>query len=140
MHFVETNWMLVLVFIASGLMLLWPVIQRRISPAKELSTLELTRLINDRHPVIVDVREAKELENGRTLPNAVHIPLSQFGTRLGELSSLTGRPAVAYCARGNRSITAVRALAKLGFKEAYSLRGGFEAWRQAGLPTAKQRT
>ena len=140
MQFVHNNWMLILVFVASGAMLVWPVIQRRMSPAKELSTLELTRLINDRNPVIVDVREPKEVENGRTLPNAVHIPLSQLDTRAAELTSLSGRPAVAYCARGNRSGSAVRALAKLGFNEAYSLRGGFDAWRQAGLPTVKLRT
>ena len=136
MQFVQNNWMLILVFIASGLMLAWPMIQRRISPSKEVSTLELTRLINDRHPVIVDVREPKEVEGGR-IPNALHIPLSQFDKRASELSGSQKRPAVAYCGRGTRAGLAVRALSKLGFQEVYSLRGGFKAWRDAGLPTAK---
>ncbi|HZQ62971.1 MAG TPA: rhodanese-like domain-containing protein [Casimicrobiaceae bacterium] len=134
--FVQHNVLLILVFLASGAMLLWPVLQRRLSPAKELGTHELTRLINDRHPVVVDVREPKEAEGGK-LPNALHIPLSELSKRTSELSSMTSRPAVVYCTRGNRSPAAVRALSKLGFQEVYSLRGGITAWRAAGLPVAK---
>ena len=134
--FIQQNWMLVLVFVASGAMMVWPVVQRRLSSAKELGTHELTRLINDRNPVVLDVRETKELDGGK-LPNAVHIPLSQLASRGGELSSLTARPVVAYCARGTRMATTARALGKLGFKEVYGLRGGIAAWRAAGLPVAK---
>ena len=134
--FVQHNWMLILVFLASGGMLLWPLVQRRLSPVKELGTHELTRLINDRNPVVLDVRETKEAEGGK-LPNAVHIPLSQMSTRASELSPLTSRPAVVYCTRGTRSPSAGRSLTKLGFKEVYALRGGITAWRAAGLPVAK---
>lgn len=134
--FVQQNIWLVLLFIASGAMLVWPLVQRRLSSAKELGTHEATRLINDRNPVVIDVREAKELDGGK-LPNAVHIPLSQLSSRSGELSAMTARPVVAYCARGTRIATAARALGKLGFKEVYGLRGGIAAWRAAGLPVAK---
>lgn len=136
--FVHQNWMMILVFLASGGMLVWPVIQRRLSPVQELGTHEVTRLINDRNPVLLDVREAKEAEGGR-LPNAVHIPLSQLAQRGSELSTLTARPIVAYCARGQRSAAAARVLGKLGFKEVYSLRGGITAWRTAGLPVAQMK-
>lgn len=136
MSFLHNNWMLVLVFVASGAMLLWPFVQQRISSVKQLGTLQATRLINDRDPVILDVREAKELDGGR-LPNAVHIPLSQLHSRGSELAPLTGRTLIVYCARGNRTALAARALAKLGFKEIFGLRGGMAAWRQAGLPVAK---
>ena len=85
---------------------------------------------------VLDVRETKELDGAR-LPNALHIPLSQLASRAGELSPLTQRPVVTYCARGTRMTSAARALAKLGFKEVYALRGGIAAWRAAGLPVAK---
>ena len=134
--FVQNNWMLILVFVASGAMLVWPYIQRRTGPAREIGTLELTRLMNDKNTVVLDVRETKEFEGGR-LPNAMHVPLSQIGSRSGELEPMKSRPVVAYCARGNRSGLAARALAKLGFTEIYSLRGGIHAWRQAGLPIQK---
>ncbi len=125
--------MLILVFVASGLMLLWPYVQRRLGPAKEIGTLELTRLLNDKNTLVLDVREVKEVETGR-IPNAMHIPASQLASRGSELAKMTSRPVVAYCARGNRSAMAARSLAKLGFTEVYNLRGGINAWRQAGLP------
>ncbi|MEP7208610.1 MAG: rhodanese-like domain-containing protein [Casimicrobiaceae bacterium] len=136
MQFIHNNWLLFLVLIASGGMLLWPLVQRRLSPVKDLGTLEMTRLINDGNPVILDVRETKEFEGGR-VPNALHIPLSQLESRSAELDPLKGRPVVAYCARGNRAPMAARPLAKLGFADVYALRGGLAAWRQAGLPIAK---
>ncbi len=136
MSFLQNNWMLVLVFFASGAMLLWPLVQQRISSLKQLGTLEATRLINDCDPVILDVREVKEFEGGK-LPNAVHIPLSQLGARGNELAPLKSRTVIVYCARGHRTAPAARVLVKLGFKEIFGLRGGMAAWRQAGLPVAK---
>jgi rhodanese-related sulfurtransferase len=134
--FIETNRWLVLVFVVSGGMLLWPLVQKRFGPAKEIGTLQMTRLLNDRNTLVLDVRETKEYEGGR-LPNAVHVPISQLASRGSELAGMTDRPVVMYCARGQRSMLAARALAKLGFKEIYSLRGGINAWRQAGLPVTK---
>jgi len=128
--------MLILVLVASGAMLVWPLIQRRMSPASDVGNLEATRLINSANAVLVDVRETKEYEGGR-LPSAAHIPLSQLGSRGGELTRLVGRPIIVYCLSGQRSRMAVAALAKLGFKDIYTLRGGYQAWKDAGLPVEK---
>jgi rhodanese-related sulfurtransferase len=136
MSFVQNNWMLILVMIASGAMLVWPLIQRRMSPASDVGNLEATRLINSSNAVLVDVRETKEFEGGR-LPGAAHIPLSQIADRGSELTRLAGRPIIVYCLAGNRSRMAVGALAKLGFKDIYTLRGGYQAWKDAGLPVEK---
>jgi rhodanese-related sulfurtransferase len=136
MSFIQTNWLLLLVMFLSGAMLLWPLVQRRLSPAKEIGNLEVTRLINSANAVLVDVRETQEYEGGR-LPNAVHIPLSQLESRGAELARHTGRPVVAYCMSGNRSRMAGNALGRLGFKDIYNLKGGYRAWKDAGLPVEK---
>ena len=133
MAFIEKNWMLVLAFVASGLMLLWPLIQRRLSPVKEIGTLNVTQLINRENAVLLDVREPKEFEGGK-LPNAIHIPLSQLAGRMGELAKMTSRPIVVYCERGQRSRSAVATLAKQGFANVYQLQGGLKSWKDAGLP------
>jgi len=133
MAFLEKNWMLVAALITSGLMLLWPLLQRRLSPAKEIGTLNVTQLINRENAVLLDVREVNEFEGGK-LPNAIHIPLSQLGSRMGELAKMTSRPIVVYCTRGQRSGTAGAALAKQGFANIYQLQGGMKAWKDAGLP------
>lgn len=136
MTFVQNNWMLLLVMFLSGAMLVWPLVQRRFSSAKDIGTLNATHLINTKNALLLDVREPKEYEGGR-LPNAVHIPLSQLDSRASELAKMTSRPVVAYCASGNRSRSAAGALERAGFKEIYNLQGGYRAWKDAGLPVEK---
>lgn len=133
MSFLEKNWLLIVVMFLSGAMLLWPILQRRFSPMKEVGNLNVTHLINHKNALLLDVREAKEFEGGK-LPDAVHIPLSQLDARGSELAPMLGRPIVVYCSRGQRSRGASAALVKLGFAEIYALHGGVKAWKDAGLP------
>ena len=134
--FLVKNWPLVLVFVLSGAMLLWPLLQRRLSPVREIGTLDATRLINSGNPIVLDVREPREFVGGR-LPNAMHVPLSQIKDRGAELAKFVSRPVIVYCDRGLRGGAAASALGKLGFREVQSLRGGLRAWKDAGLPTQK---
>jgi len=135
-RFIVENWPLALVFVVSGSMLAWPLVRRRIAPVREIGTLDATRLINGDHPLILDVREPAEFAGG-TLPNAVHIPLSQIKDRAGEIAKHTARPVIVYCSRGLRNAAAAAALGKLGFTRVQALRGGLHAWKEAGLPLAK---
>ena len=132
--FVEKNWMLFATLIASGAMLVWPLVSRR--GGREVGTLAATQLINTKNAVLLDVRETKEMTGGK-LPNAIHVPLSQLASRSGELAKYVSRPVIAYCDRGQRGRAATTALAKLGFKDVYHLHGGFKAWKDAGLPVQK---
>ena len=136
MSFFINNWMLELIIVLSGGMLLWPLVQGRLSKVRQVGTLQVTQLINRENAVLLDVREDKEFAGGH-LPNAVHIPLSALGSRGGELAKLTSRPVIAYCERGQRSASAGSALTKLGFADVYQLTGGFRAWKDAGLPVEK---
>ncbi len=130
--------MLILVAFASGTMLVWPLVQGRLSPMKGIGTTDLTRLINSRDAIPLDVREPKEFEGGR-LPNAMHIPLSQLEARSADLAKHAGKPVIAYCESGSRARTAGGALAKAGLTEVYHLNGGFRAWKDAGLPVERSR-
>jgi rhodanese-related sulfurtransferase len=134
--FIGRNWPLVLVFVLSGAMLLWPLVQRRLSPSREIGTLDATRMLNSENPLVLDVREGNEVSGGR-LPNALHIPLSQLKDRGGEIAKFTARPVIVYCDRGMRGGAAVAALLRLGFTRVQSLRGGLRAWKEAGLPISK---
>lgn len=136
MDFLVRNWPIVLVFVLSGAMLLWPLVQRRLVPVREIGTLDATRLINSEDPLVLDVREAKEFAGSR-LPNALHIPLSQLKDRGAELAKFVARPVIVYCDRGLSGGAAAAALERLGFKRVQSLRGGLRAWKDAGLPIQK---
>ena len=132
-QFIVAQWQLVLIFVLSGAMLLWPLLQRRIGGMTDISTLQVTQLINNEKAVTLDVREAKELAEGK-LPGALHIPLSQLKDRVGELDKFKERPIVLYCARGQRSRSAGSILNRAGFTKLFNLTGGHKAWKDAGLP------
>jgi rhodanese-related sulfurtransferase len=136
MSFLEKNWTIVLVMVVSGLMLLWPYVQRLFSPVREVSTHEATRMMNNDNAIVLDVREAKTLGATR-LPHAVHIPLSELKTRVGELAKWTARPVIVYCDQGKAGRGAAAVLAKSGFASVYLLQGGYRAWKEAGLPVQK---
>lgn len=78
---------------------------------------------------LVDVREADE-RRGSHIPDSLWLPLSGFGARWSELPE---GPLVLYCAAGVRSQQAAAFLLTQG-REAANLRGGIQAWMQAGLP------
>lgn len=80
--------------------------------------------------LVLDVREASEWTSGR-IAGAVHIPYPELHARMGELPR--DRALVTYCASGVRSSLAASMLAADG-REVRDVRGGFTAWRRAGLP------
>ena len=82
------------------------------------------------HAVLLDVREQDEWDAGHA-PGAVHIPLGELPSRLGELPDTdVGILAVA-CRSGGRSSRAVAWLSQQGFDVA-NLDGGMLAWEGAG--------
>ena len=123
--------------VLSGGMLLWPLVQRRLSKVKEIGTLNVTQLINRQNAVLLDVREPKEFDGRPAAQRRAH-PAVGTGARGSELAKLTSRPVVAYCERGQRSRAAGGALAKLGFADIYHLNGGFRAGRTPGCRSARR--
>lgn len=133
MKFVVENIVLIAIAIVSGAMLLRPVLQRR-TGGPALDTLGATRLINDTHAIILDVREPAEFGTGH-LPNARNIPLGELDKRAAELPS--GKPVLICCATGARSGKAASVLKAAGREQVFNLDGGLQSWRQAGLPVVK---
>lgn len=108
-----------------------------ITGGKRLSAQEAVRLINDREPLIVDLRPAADFKKGHLL-NALNMPLAKLEDRVSELGKDRARPVLLYCALGGSSGEAADKLRKLGFAEAYPLSGGLNGWIQSNLPvTAK---
>jgi rhodanese-related sulfurtransferase len=76
--------------------------------------------------VLLDVREPKEWNLGH-LPKAIHIPLGNLQTRVGD-SIPRDRRVVVYCARGNRSALAALTMKRMGYDKVASMSRGIMGW------------
>ena len=123
--------------VATGAMLLWPLLMRPFRAGREVSTQEAVQLINRRDALVVDVRDTGEFEAGH-VAGARHVPEKQLTERLRELEKFRERPIIVTCRSGTRSGVAVQVLRRHGFKEAVNLSGGISAWEQAGMPLEKR--
>ncbi len=100
-----------------------------IAPAKAKEQIDAAK------PFILDVREAKELQDNGKIEGAVNIPLRDLVKSLDKLPSDKAAPILVYCAIGHRGALALEALNLLGYTNVKSISGGFNAWKAANLPT-----
>ncbi|MEE8390686.1 MAG: molybdopterin-synthase adenylyltransferase MoeB [Anaerolineae bacterium] len=82
---------------------------------------------------IVDIRERDEFAQGH-LPGAVFIPRGFLELQIEQVQYDRSKPIVLYCAGGVRSALAARNLNEMGYENIQSLIGGFDGWKNAGLP------
>jgi rhodanese-related sulfurtransferase len=90
------------------------------------------KIKNVPNAILLDVRTPQEYSAGH-IPNALNINYNapDFQTQIGALDK--NKTVLVYCAVGGRSAKSATALQQLGFKEVYDLKGGFTAWKAAGL-------
>ncbi len=100
---------------------------------REVTPAEVTLLLEAPvPPVLVDVREAHEWEQGH-IDGAVHVAKSYLEQGIeGDLPDRS-RPVVLYCAGGVRSLFAAQTLSQMGYETVASMSGGFQAWKSQGL-------
>ncbi len=93
------------------------------------------------NPVLLDVREPVEWEHH--IEGAVQVPrgLLEF---VADPASPKHRPeldparrVIVYCNSGSRAALAAATLKSLGFGNVANMKGGFTAWKDAGLPTTE---
>lgn len=82
---------------------------------------------------IVDVREPDETAQG-IATDAIVIPRGRLEMDITTDIPDSDTPIVVYCASGVRSLFATEALQAIGYTDVASIDGGFDAWKQAGLP------
>lgn len=114
---------------------------------------------------MVDIRQSFEIDMKGAIPGTVHIPLCEVKLMLGQSLTDdeqdildAGRPApvdaqsffttlnrlhhdhdhlvLIICNSGRRSLHAAQLLRNLGYRRAWSVAGGFQAWRKLQLAQA----
>jgi molybdopterin/thiamine biosynthesis adenylyltransferase/rhodanese-related sulfurtransferase len=113
------------------------LLQQTRSEISEVDATEAKARIESGEPVVVDVREQDEWDEGH-IPGAVHVPRGHLESRIERLAPDPSRPVVIYCSAGNRSAFAAKTLAELGYEDVVSLAGGFTDWKRNGFPVQLQ--
>lgn len=127
--------MLISIALASGGMLMWPVIASGMN-AGDLTASSAVQLMNREKAVVVDVCESAEFAAGHIV-GAKNIPLGELEAKLPGAVKNKTLPLILVCASGMRSGRAVAMAKKLGYEQAQSLGGGLKAWKEANLPIEK---
>jgi rhodanese-related sulfurtransferase len=101
----------------------------------QIDSQELSRKLKEqKKPVVLDVREAKEVQAEGIIAGSLHIPMTELQARLADVPR--EGEIVAVCKRGQRSWNVAQWLRQQGY-DASSLSGGLDAWLAAGLPVAR---
>ena len=133
--FLIDNWMLIGIALASGGMLLWPLISSGMA-AGSLSPTGAVQLINRDKAVVIDVSETEEFAAGH-VGGAKNVPLGQLEEKLPSTVKNKATPLILVCATGARANRALAVAKKLGYEQAQCLSGGLKSWKEANLPVEK---
>ena len=82
--------------------------------------------------LIVDVREASEIQETGMIEGAINIPRGLIEMKLtpGENDLDVNTPIAVYCGGGSRASLAGKTLKDLGFKNVQNLEGGYRGWKK----------
>lgn len=83
--------------------------------------------------VLVDVREADETAQG-VAEGATALGRGFLELRIEDVAPDPAQPVLVMCGSGVRSLFAAAGLRELGYRDVRSVAGGFNAWKDAGLP------
>ncbi|PLX36850.1 MAG: hypothetical protein C0606_13700 [Hyphomicrobiales bacterium] len=96
----------------------------------EISAADAARMVEKKHAIIVDVREAHEIARER-IPGAMIKPLSTLGEEALPLPKKT--KALFICHSGARTNSTAPKLARISGNRGHVVRGGMIAWKNTGL-------
>jgi molybdopterin/thiamine biosynthesis adenylyltransferase/rhodanese-related sulfurtransferase len=113
------------------------LLQQTKAEIDEVDAARARELIESEEPVLVDVREQDEWDEGH-IPGAVHIPRGRLESRIERAAPDSSRRVIVYCSGGSRSAFAAKTLGELGYTDVVSLAGGFTDWKRNGFPIELQ--
>lgn len=101
---------------------------------QEISIQEYQQLASGSQPVLlVDVREESEWAAGHAA-GAIHLSKGIIERDIESTVPDKQTTIVLYCGGGYRSALAAENLMRMGYRNVFSLEGGWRAWNAAGLP------
>lgn len=137
MAFLMANWQLTAGFVAVLLAII--VLEYRASQSGVSGLLPeaLTQMINKEHAVVFDCRDAASFQAGH-VTGAIHLNPDELDQQLKQYKKYQSKPCVVVDADGRQFAGFIKRLQAAGFENAFGLRGGIAAWKDAGYPLVKE--
>lgn len=130
LQFISAQWILVTALIVCIILLLRHESRKG---GESLSPQQLVARVNQAEAVVLDVRDAKEFDQGHIV-DALNIPFAKLAERMSELEKFKSRPVVVVCKMGQHSGAAGKQLRAQGFEDVSRLSGGMVEWKAQQLP------
>ncbi len=115
--------------------------QKLVAEAKkniaEISPGEAQGQMDSGKAVLIDVRDEEDWREDHA-KGAKHLSRGIIELEIEEQVPDPKTPIICYCGGGSRSALVAESLQKMGYENVRSLAGGFRAWKEAGLPGAKE--
>src|SRR5262245_41157521 len=98
---------------------------------------EARRLISDENALVVDVRDASEVQASGKVKSALNISRGMLEFRADAETQYHNpelrkdRPIILYCASGGRAALSGKVLKDMGYEDVHNL-GGFKDWAESG--------
>ena len=102
-----------------------------------ITPVEARELIGKGNTLVVDVRDAPEVENSGKVAGAVHVSRGMLEFRADPDSPYhdknfsKDKNVILYCASGGRSALAAKVLKDMGYQHVYNV-GAFKDWAESG--------
>ncbi len=132
LEFASNNLVLVVLLMISFFVLIFSELRRKASGMVAVEPPAAVALINN-DGVVIDLRNNEAFARGHIV-NAKNIPYDELEANTEKIEKFKNKPVVAVCDAGVTSTKAVTTLRNAGFVSAYGLKGGMNAWTQAGMP------
>jgi len=105
---------------------------------REISVTDTqARLAKDQNVLLVDVREDDEWRDGHAT-GAKHLGKGIIERDIEQQVPDKNTELILYCGGGYRSALVADVLQRMGYTNAWSMAGGWKAWKNSGAPTTKE--
>ena len=132
LEFITAHYVLSGTFIVLVVLL---IVQQSRNAGRNLSSRELTAMVNRDEAFILDIRPKKEFSTWHIV-GSVNISSDQLKDKMVELEKHKDKTIIVVCASGMNAGGACAELKKAGFTAA-RLSGGITGWRSENLPVVK---
>ena len=124
-------------WLAIFLLIILLTVKIKMSRIKQISPQELTFLVNREDGLVLDTRTEKEFKASRILDAKYFSSEKIAKNDFASLEKSKDKPIIVVCTAGISASKVANQLLKAGFSKVNLLKGGMNAWVNAGLPVAK---